>query len=112
MEPQFSDNPFNPMDKGDPRTPLEKMRRKHLYQYADAFGIRYEPDCPAEVLRRIISGAGKTGREAPPAAAPVKVRTFEDMTMPELRKLCKEYGFTQSPTDKKTDLVARLNGDG
>lgn len=108
MEPQFTDNPHNPLDRGDPRTPLERMRRKQLYAYADAFDVSYPTDCSAETLRNILAGAGITGQ--PPPEVPVKA--FEDMTMPELRKACKEYGLPQKPTDKAADLIARLNGNG
>lgn len=102
----------------DPRTPLGKLRRRQLYAYADHFDVPYSPGEGAESVRQKLQLKGIQGTELSqmPEQAPVKQLSVENpeqpdythVSMPELRKLCKQRGLKQSIRDKKPDLIRKL----
>lgn len=92
----------------DPRTPLEKIRRAKLYPILRDHGIQVSPSDPVTHMRDLVVRHNvDVYRKKPKPAA----KRVEEMNMPELRSLAKTRGLLQTPRDKKTDLIRKLNGE-
>lgn len=115
----------------DPRRPIEKVRRSDLWLILRHFGINVAPDTSVDTMRRFADERGidvmrvnfaeiKARRKAelksfwpetpvapiPKPIEPVRVKKANEFF--ELRKACKDLGIPFEKTDKKPDLIRRL----
>lgn len=96
----------------DPREPLARLRRYDLRRYAQHHKVNCHPDTPADTMRLLVKERGLDGTDWPKVLEilnkPKEGDILEDMSMSELRKLCKEKGLTQAPSDTADILRAKI----
>lgn len=114
----------------DPRDSLQRTRRKDLERLCKAHKVEgFREGMPADLMRRALRRAGVNHVHIPeqkhvPEPEAVEVDALDalaaewdgkpvlpdpkDMTMPQLRKFCKQRGVKAVPTDRKRDLLAKL----
>lgn len=124
----------------DPRDGLQRLRKIQLQRIIAANNIPVSIDAPAETLRIVIRDAmergsinlriQKTNRPTMDNAAkltipnevkypeikqkiiePIKeITNYSKLSRPTLMRICKQKGIKVSKSDKKQDLIAKLNG--
>lgn len=85
--------------------PLKNLRRRQLETLAKKHGVPVSHDDPAWLMQKALEA--KDIR--PDAPAPVEDSPdLEDLSLFQLRKVCKEREIPYQKTDKKVDLLMKL----
>ncbi len=85
--------------------PLGKLRRRELEMLAKEHGIPVSHDDPAWKMREALRAKDITPSAPQPEP---EAESLEDMSLFQLRKVCKERDIPWKKTDKKADLLIRL----
>lgn len=109
------------MDTDQPLNTGQKATRILLHRMLRAHGISHDASGPRQELldicrRNNVQGFPDVPREAPPARKPAEPVAIPDESrfprnVIQLRKLCKERGLKWARTDKREDLIAKIQAD-
>lgn len=100
-----------PLVFSDPKKRFTRCQASRLLKYHE---IKHDPSLPLNELMMIISMNNITPAFVPPG----KMKTDEPKiiefpnNVPKLRKMCKNLGIQYKMTDKKVDLIRKLQEHG